>query len=105
MGFPSPAADYTEMTLIVNSICGVGPNTIVAETSDGFAVIDKALPAEPDSVLLANFDGRAHFVKRMGRSLITKDGEAIEGEALDEVVVIGVVTYFINRVSEDRRPV
>lgn len=105
MGFPSPAADYTETTLTVNSICGVGQNTFVAETTDGYAVIDKALPAEPDSVLLANFDGRAHFVKRMGRSLITEDGEAIEGEALDEVVVIGVVTYFINRVSEDRRPV
>lgn len=31
----------------------------------------------------------------MGRSLITDDGEAIEGDALDDVTVVGVVTYLI----------
>ncbi len=27
MGFPSPASDYVEQRLSVNSICNVGPNT------------------------------------------------------------------------------
>lgn len=31
--------------------------------------------------------------------------EAIEGEALDDVKVIGVVTFFIHRTKEDDRPV
>jgi DNA polymerase V len=36
-----------------------------------------------------------------GRSLITEDGEAIEGEALDDVTVIGVVTFTICDVRRD----
>ena len=37
----------------------------------------------------------------MGKSLITDDGEAIEGNALEEVEVLGRVTFFINRASDD----
>ena len=35
------------------------------------------------------------------KSLITEDGEAIEGEALDDVTVIGVVTFTICDVRQD----
>lgn len=41
----------------------------------------------------------------MGRALITDDGEAIEGPALEEVEVMGRVTFFINSVLEDDRVV
>jgi len=37
----------------------------------------------------------------MGKSLITDDGEAIEGTALEEVEVLGRVTFFINRALGD----
>jgi DNA polymerase V len=37
----------------------------------------------------------------MGQSFITEDGEAIEGESLEDVIVIGRVTYFVNRAGED----
>lgn len=43
-----------------------------------------------------------------GHSLITIEGEAIEGEALDDVVVEGVVTFLINRAyhhDDDQIPV
>lgn len=36
----------------------------------------------------------------MGRAFITRDGEAIEGDALDDVHVLGVVTFIINRVID-----
>ncbi|HBX2653541.1 TPA: hypothetical protein MHU03_01295 [Klebsiella pneumoniae] len=36
-----------------------------------------------------------------GKSLITEDGEAIEGEALDDVTVAGVVTHIICDVRSD----
>ncbi|WP_375156847.1 hypothetical protein [Klebsiella aerogenes] len=32
----------------------------------------------------------------MGRSLITREGEAIEGEALNDIVVSSVVTFITN---------
>jgi len=41
----------------------------------------------------------------MGRSLFTKDGEAVEGESSEDVVVHGAVTFTINRCSDDRSPV
>ncbi|MDR6616597.1 DNA polymerase V [Klebsiella sp. 1400] len=37
-------------------------------------------------------------------AFITSDGEAIEGEALDDVEVIGVVTYTIHDVMQDSSP-
>lgn len=36
-----------------------------------------------------------------GKSLITEDGEAIEVDALDDVTVIGVVTFTICDVRSD----
>ncbi|MDH0310980.1 hypothetical protein N7410_06715 [Klebsiella pasteurii] len=35
------------------------------------------------------------------RSFITRDGEAIKGDALDDVTVIGVVTFTICDVRQD----
>lgn len=105
MGFPSPAKDYEEDRLTVDNLCGIDMNCKVIETDLGWAVINIALPVIPGVIVLATFDGRNHFAKVMGRSLITEDGEAVEGEALEDVVVHGVVTYTINRCSEERSPV
>lgn len=41
----------------------------------------------------------------MGQSFITGEGEAIEGEALEDVIVVGRVTYFVNRAERDACPV
>ncbi|MDZ9009103.1 hypothetical protein ABHB64_12125 [Escherichia coli] len=76
-------------------------NCRLIETDSGWAVINTSLKPEPDGVVLASYDGRNHFVKLMGGALITEDGEAIEGEALDDVVVHGVLTHTINRIKED----
>ncbi|KAF0679731.1 hypothetical protein Y59_18600 [Enterobacter hormaechei] len=41
----------------------------------------------------------------MGRALITDDGEAIEGAALEQIEVLGRVTFFINRTIDDGLPI
>lgn len=41
----------------------------------------------------------------MGNALITDDGEAIEGTALEEVEVLGRVTFNIYRAQQDDCPV
>ncbi|WP_373681810.1 hypothetical protein [Citrobacter koseri] len=71
------------------------------ETDVGFAVIEPATRKTPGDVLLILFDGNTQF----GEVLITDDGEAIEGTALAEVEVLGRVTFFINRATEDDIPV
>lgn len=40
-----------------------------------------------------------------GGALITDDGEAIEGEALDDVLLVGVATHTISPVWVDYNPV
>ncbi|HII1929033.1 TPA: hypothetical protein ACYZV7_000411 [Escherichia coli] len=82
-------------TLTADTICGLTSNSLVIQTDSGLAVIDRGLPARQGDVLFANLDGRSYFGKILGQSFITHDGDAIEGECLDELQVIGVVTHFI----------
>jgi len=106
MGFPSPASDYIETRLTPERICGVGIDTRILETSSGFAVIEPVTRLAQGQVLLILSGGRTQFAKLRGRALITDDGEAIEGEAAEEVEVLGRVTFFINSTdAEDERPV
>lgn len=100
MGFPSPATDYVEDRLTLNKICEIDLNCRLIETDCGWAVINTSLKPEPYGVVLATYDGRNHFVRLMAGALITEDGEAIEGDSLDDVVVHGVVTHTINCLKE-----
>ncbi|HHT0928548.1 hypothetical protein [Raoultella ornithinolytica] len=45
------------------------------------------------------------FAKLMGGAFITADGEAIEGDALDDVEVGGVITHTIIDLMQDHVPV
>ncbi|EPR0420054.1 hypothetical protein ACUZIT_001574 [Enterobacter hormaechei] len=105
MGFPSPAMDYVERQLSPEVICNVGAESRVLETDVGFAIIEPATRTKPGDVLLILCEGRTQFAKLMGQALITDDGEAIEGEALSDVEVLGRVTFFINRAMDDDLPV
>lgn len=104
MGFPSPADDYIETTLTPEILCHIDANCHVIETDSGYAVIDRSIRPASGDLVLAMYDGRSQFAKWMGRSLITNEGEAIEGDALDGVTVFGVLTYTINRVDDERLP-
>lgn len=57
--------------------------------------------------VLIQYGGGTDFAKIMSRAFITRDGEALEGEALDDVTVVGVVTFVINRAwpTDDECPV
>lgn len=90
----------------LDAICGVNATTGVMPTSTGYAVVD-ANPGKLDEgcTVVLSLYGRQQFAKLMGQSFITEDGEAIEGESLEDVIVIGRVTYFVNRAGEDDCPV
>ncbi len=83
----------------------MGADSRVLETDLGFAVIEPATKKTPGDVLLILFDGHTQFAKLMGRALITDDGEAIEGAALEQIEVLGRVTFFINRTIDDGLPI
>ncbi|MEG4685532.1 hypothetical protein UXP70_11415 [Enterobacter cloacae] len=104
MGFVSPAQDYVEERLTIDSLCGMDGNCRVIETSCGWAVINVALIPGNGDTLLATVDGRNQFVKLYGQALITEEGEAIEGDYLDDVKVHGVLTYTLSQVKGDETP-
>ncbi|AMR17024.1 MULTISPECIES: hypothetical protein [Enterobacteriaceae] len=101
VGFPSPAADYVEGRLTVDKLCGTGPNTRIVQTETGYAVVDLSVKPKQQDTVVIQYPGGTDFAKVMGRAFITRDGEALEGEALDDVVVIGVVTFIINCLLKD----
>ena len=104
MGFPSPAGDYVEQRFSPASMC-ITNTSRVLETSSGFAVIEPCTRLVQNQVLLILSGGRTQFARVMGRALICDDGEAIEGEAAEEVEVLGRVTFFINSALQDDRVV
>ncbi|QSW37087.1 hypothetical protein KQ929_11980 [Leclercia pneumoniae] len=104
MGFVSPAGDYVERRLNPEDMLTTDQSRIL-ETSTGYAVIEPVSRLKQGMVLILRCDGHTQFAKLQGGSLITEDGEAIEGEAAEQVEVLGRVTFFINRASDDDTPV
>ncbi|EME7881528.1 hypothetical protein ACLB5K_001786 [Enterobacter hormaechei] len=105
MGFASPASDYVERQLTPEVLCNMGADSRVLETDLGYAIIEPVVNKTPGDVLLILSDGHTQFAKLMGRALITDDGEAIEGAALEQIEVLGRVTFFINRAIDDGLPI
>ncbi|MBW4191546.1 hypothetical protein JW309_04505 [Enterobacter bugandensis] len=106
MGYPSSAADYAEQTISLANIFGNDCNCRTIETPAGFVIINVArMPGVGDIVLIC-FCGRLDLTTVQGKALITTDGEAIEGDALDDADVLGVVTHLLNKITDtDDRPV
>ncbi len=79
MGFPSPAVDYVERTLSPAVICSATDDSCILETDADFSVIKPVVKMSKGDALLIMSDSHTQFAKLMGSSLITDDGEAIEG--------------------------
>ncbi|EBZ0941172.1 hypothetical protein D7O10_10075 [Salmonella enterica subsp. enterica serovar Braenderup] len=79
----------------------------MVETDGGYAIFQTDLaPVDGCRVLLCAF-GRLQFAVVMGRALITEGGECIEIDEMDDINVMGVVTFFINDATAitDENPV
>ncbi|HFD0404733.1 TPA: hypothetical protein ACF027_002791 [Klebsiella quasipneumoniae subsp. similipneumoniae] len=85
-------------------MCNVGPNTRLFERSGGYVVLDASLKPKQGSQVLIQHGGGTELATLRGKSLITEDGEAIEGDALDDVTVYSVLTHTLNIIGEDKLP-
>ncbi|MCJ4959420.1 hypothetical protein [Klebsiella pneumoniae] len=99
--FPSPATDYIEQRLTVTAACDISANSQVIQTDRGYVVLDLSLKVAQGRVVLIRCAGELQFAKLMGQSFITVEGESIEGEALEDVEVLGVATHAINDLRQD----
>lgn len=103
--FPSPAADYIETAMTVTAACDISANSQVIQTDRGYVVLDLSLKVTQGGVILIRVAGELQFAKLMGRSFITVEGESIEGEAMEDVELLGVATHAINDLRQDMSPV
>lgn len=103
MGFQSPAADINT-AFVAGTESFLPPSASIVETQEGYDVIENASAFKRGDTLLIWFCGRQQHAYLAGDALITDDGEAIEGEALDDVRLVGVVTHTIRPVGTDENP-
>ncbi|WNI58137.1 hypothetical protein RIK64_18905 [Enterobacter bugandensis] len=103
MGLPSPASDiHTAFVTDIGAF--LPPSASIVETQEGYDVIDNSTLFKRGDTLLIWFCGRQQHAYWAGDALITDDGEAIEGEALDDARLVGVVTHTIRPVGSDENP-
>ena len=102
MGFPSPAQDYVEQRIDLNNICGLTPTTCVIPTSTGYVIVEtQPARVEQGNTLVISCSGTMQLVRLHGRAFITTDGDAYEGEAMEDITVMGVVTFMVYRAGEE----
>ncbi|NKG32510.1 DNA polymerase V [Erwinia rhapontici] len=105
MGFPSPAADYVEDRFCLNRAFVPHPSATSLVDFGGITyVIDAALTPRDGDTLCYEMFGELAIGKMMGGCIITPEGEAIEGEALSEVIVIGKVVLTITPLYDFNGP-
>lgn len=98
MGFPSPVQDYVESRLDLNALIMLRPSaTLFIPTVEGLVLVDKSVKPKEGDVIY--FEAWGTFqIGRMGKHhIVCRDGETSEGEALEDVVNIGIVTFDVRR--------
>lgn len=84
---------------------GISQFATFVDTQRGIAVVERSSAPLAASVLLISYFGVQQFAKFIGGSLITEDGDSIEGDALSDVELIGVITHIISKAGFDDCPV
>lgn len=106
MGFPSPAQDFVESRLDLNKLFAPHPdNMIRIETPTGFALVDRSLIPAPGDTVAFQHDDYPQLGKLFRSGIITQDGETIDGEGLEGIIVLGKVTAEVLSVHEPSRPI
>ncbi|HBX9954678.1 hypothetical protein [Klebsiella variicola] len=83
---------------------GISQYAMFVNTQRGVAVVERSSVPLATAVLLISYCGVQKFARFLGGSLITEDGDAIEGDVLSDVELIGVVTHIISKPGFDDCP-
>jgi len=106
MGFPSPASDYVEGRIDLNKILMPHPaHMLMIETPTGFAIVDRTVQGKSGEKVAFQFGDYSQLGRLFRTGIITQDGETIDGEGLEGVIVLGKVTAEVLSVHEPSRPI
>lgn len=105
MGFPSPAQDHIEQRIDLNKILMPHPaHMLMIETPAGFAIVDRTVQGKPGDKVAFQLSDYAQLGRLFRSGIISMDGETIDGDGLNGIIVLGKVTYEVMRVWHDDRP-
>lgn len=104
MSYTSTVLANTETPMTLASLCRLDGKYRAIEISPGFVVVDITSHPQPGDTVAFSFCGGMQFARVQGKSLITPDGDVIEGDALDDVRVAGVVIFLIKEINNDELP-
>lgn len=74
------------------------------ETPEGFVIVDRAEAMKPGDEVAFQYDGYPMVGRLFATGLITQDGETIDGEGLEGIIVLGKVTATIVDDNDEYRP-
>ena len=74
------------------------------ETQDGFVIVDSAERAKAGDEVAFQYDGYPMIGILFASGLITPDGETLEGDVMERIIVLGKVTATIVDDEDPYRP-
>jgi DNA polymerase V len=105
MGFPSPASDYVEGRIDLNKVLMPHPiHMLMIETPVGFAIVDRTIQGKTGDKVAFQLGDYSQLGRLFKIGIITSDGETIDGEGMDGIIVLGKVTAEVVSVHEPSRP-
>ncbi|KAF6661244.1 phage repressor protein [Enterobacteriaceae bacterium EKM102V] len=106
MGFPSPASDYVEGRIDLNKVLMPHPtHMLMIETPVGFAIVDRTIQGKTGDKVAFQLGDYSQLGQLFSSGIITSDGETIDGEGMDGIIVLGKVTAEVLAVYEPCRPI
>lgn len=105
MGFPSPASDYVEGRIDLNRVLMPHPtHMLMIETPAGFAIVDRTVQGKAGDKVAFQIGDYSQLGRLFKTGIIASDGETIDGEGMDGIIVLGKVTVEVVSVHEPSRP-
>ncbi|UJL38451.1 phage repressor protein [Pantoea agglomerans] len=105
MGFPSPAQDHIEQRIDLNKILMPHPtHMFMIETPAGFAIVNRTIQGTVGDEIAFQHGDYSQLGKLFRTGIITQDGETIDGEGLEGIIVLGKVTATILAVYDSCKP-
>ncbi|MGC0903508.1 phage repressor protein [Pantoea agglomerans] len=106
MGFPSPANDYVEGRIDLNKLLMPHPaHMLMIETPAGFAIVDRTVQGKTGDKVAFQLGDYSQLGKLFKAGIITQDGETIDGDGLEGIIVLGKVTCEITKVWCEHGPI
>lgn len=106
MGFQSPAQDYIEKGIDLNELLIHRPSsTYIFEDGPMRYICDASVKPNPGDTIAFRLYGESQIGRYFPKYIVTPEGETYEGEAMNDMEVIGTITFEVMQTWAPDAPV